>query len=338
MNDDNSGGTRRTKAGDPRARQQAAAAPGQGDAQGQANIQALAEAITNAIQGSMPTPQDQSQVIAQAVTAAINQAFQIQAQAQAQAQAAQAQASAQAQGQAAIPNLRSPFDSNDVLDLSSKTGAALYAKGSAELPEKYSGKPTELRTFITHLRARANNCRWSNIITIQKGGQNLNLLDDYGKLTRQDIDQERTTRDGAQNVSRDQQNSTMMFECIWNSISGPFAIKLSDQVDHRDGPTLFYNIIGTSHTTTFSHLHHTRNNLQNVSPKTYNYNITKMNEYINGVFQQQDATDSSLSDQEKLFYLFQAYQRIRSPNEWVSYVDSIKADFDHGNVGFKPYF
>jgi len=57
-----------------------------------------------------------------------------------------------------------------------------------------------------------------------------------------------------------------------------------------------------------------------------------MNEYINGVFQQQDATDSSLSDQEKLFYLFQAYQRIRSPNEWVSYVDSIKADFDRGNA------
>lgn len=295
-------------------------------------VQQMTQAIAQALQQSLPSAADNAAAVAQAVQAVIPDANN---QAQIIANAVQnAIQAVQPQSQAApIATYASPYDVPDVLDLTSKNGATLYANAIKELPlpSKYSGKPQELRPFITHLRMRAQDCSWSNILVIDKNGETLNLLHDYGRLDQADIDAARTERDGAQITTRQKQNARMMYECIRNSINGYILNKVSESATHRDGPSLFYAIIKASHTTTFSHLHHARSTLQAINPKTYSYDIEQTNQAIMAIYEAQDASTNGLSDDEKLFYLFQAYQRIQLPAEWSSFVTSLKTELDRGN-------
>ena len=250
-------------------------------------------------------------------------------------QAMQAQAQAQQAGQPAPPTLL-PYEGG-ALDLNSRSGQTLYLEACKPIQATYSGKLEELVLFIADLKEKARRCKWNDpahgITTFVKNNVTYNLFDDYGQLTFQDIELARTLRDNG-NDARAKQNAVMMHECIYASVTGDAKTRLISTLEHhQDGPTTFFTIISSTFTTTFNHSQSIRMSLQTLNPKKFEYNITKVNEFVrlSVPMMKHGSTGQEISNSEALFYLFNAYKRIKAPRSWVSFID-----FLENQVGKRP--
>jgi hypothetical protein len=218
-----------------------------------------------------------------------------------------------------------------MLDLSSKVGQSLYQEGSKPLDAKFSGKPEELFVFIANLKRRTQECYWNSaahgILTITVNGEYLNLLGDYGQLTTAQVEAARVIRDaGANNRSR--QNALMMSKCVYDSLTDHARTGLISEGVPQDGPTLVYQVVTATFTATFLHAQATRNALQALSPKTFQYDIRKVNNYARVAF---NAIRSALqngqevSNQEALFYFLTAYKKIKTPKAWLFHITFLES-------------
>jgi hypothetical protein len=241
----------------------------------------------------------------------------------------QGQAPAQAPAMPALTTV-SPYEGG-ALDFTSRHGANLYFEASKPLRTKYTGKPGEVRFFIADLKERASRCRWNSILTFQKNGISLDLLNDYGQLSESDVNAARILRDSDVNdptLVREKQNALMMYNCIYESLEETPKSKIIAEQIPRDGPTLFFRLMQAAHTTTFSHQFTIRERLMKLSPKAFNYDIKSMNVHVQGELQVLSASGHPLSDNEIIFLLFRAYSTIKTPHEWVSFVDNVKNRYE----------
>ena len=80
--------------------------------------------------------------------------------------------------------------------LLSRLGAQLFHNGCTPLSSKFTGKVDDLQLFLTDLETWANLCHWNHpthgILTFMIMGTTFHLLDNYRKLTADQIEAAQT--------------------------------------------------------------------------------------------------------------------------------------------------
>ena len=86
--------------------------------------------------------------------------------------------------------LTSPYEGGP-LDLASQHGSSLFHNGALTLASKFMGKVNALQLFLANLKTRAKMCHWDHpthgILMVAVDGSNYNLLEDYGKITKPQV-------------------------------------------------------------------------------------------------------------------------------------------------------
>lgn len=223
-----------------------------------------------------------------------------------------------------VPQTISPYEGGPI-DLTSRTGQSLFFEASKPLQNKFTGKSDELPLFVAELKQRARLCRWTTLLTFQVNGQNLHLLDDYGRIPRTAIDDALATR----NDLRAKQNSEMMFKCLYDSLSGDAQTRIITATVPEDGPTLFHLIMTGTYTATFAHAQATRDALLHLHPKSYQYDIVRLNAFVRLSVQAINAASGGrgTTDQEILHYLFTAYKKIKAPAIWTNHIFFLESKY-----------
>ena len=224
--------------------------------------------------------------------------------------------------------LTSPYEGGP-LDLASQHGSSLFCNGAQALASKFTGKVNALQLFLADLKTRANTCRWDHpthgILTVAAAGTEYNLLDDYGKITNEQVKAAQVARNAADASPRAKQNSQMMYECLMASITeeAKSALASRDQEFHEDSPSLFHHVVSQLFTATFSNAQATRDNLADFHPKRFQYDVIQVNNYISSAVMTLKAASSAggtIMDQEILYFQFRVYKRIKAPAEWTTHI------------------
>ena len=225
----------------------------------------------------------------------------------------------------------SPFD-GDALDLTTRSGQSLFFEGTKALPTTFSGKVEELFLFIADLKNKTTICRWdathdiintSTVGTATVPSVILNLITDYARLTKADVLAAQVSRNAPNALVRAKQNSRMMYTCLYDSVTDDAKNRMlaDDGAIVEDGPTFFYRLVTSTFTTTFSSAQSTRDQLSNLQPRRYKYEITAINNVIRIAVSKLKAsagTNESISFNEIFYYQFKIYKKIRSPTDWIT--------------------
>jgi len=93
-----------------------------------------------------------------------------------------------------------------------------------------------------------------------------------------------------------------------------------------NGPTQFYTIVTGTFTATFLHAQSMQEQLMTLYLKKFNYDVTKINDFIQVTFQAIDAVTPAtpVSDQEALFLIFRVYNQIKTPSKWLSHIHHLE--------------
>jgi hypothetical protein len=219
------------------------------------------------------------------------------------------------------PNQLVPYDGG-ALDLTTKVGQSLYFEGKQPLPSKFNGKIETFYPFLTELSHRARSCCWDSpehgILSIPCGDTHVNLLEDFGRLTAEDVEAARIACDNGNDVFS-QQNARMMYESLWTSFTEDAKDKLvSEGPQLADGPTLFFKVANETATATFSSAQATRDQIWNLCPSRFKYNIPAINNFLKLATKKLLAAQQQVSEQEISYFQFKTYKKIRSPAEWTT--------------------
>ena len=160
----------------------------------------------------------------------------IDAIAQAVAQAVQQQ---QPANPPAIPFAKTPSKAiTDIIDLSTKTGAAIYKENTQSLPTKFSFSSPNIPVLLDELTTRASAAGWGTLFDVTVGPANqqvaLNLLTDHGRITYDECKAEGQTYIAEHN--RRAQNNYQLFECLRASLDTDSKDKLAaEETKYKNG-------------------------------------------------------------------------------------------------------
>ena len=111
----------------------------------------------------------------------------------------------------------------DVLDYSTSQDSKIYNSGIAPLSATpYNLEPEGLHSFLSKLRTRSSKMGWKNIMNIPEdilsddNKQTKNILDQYGEVTMEEIDNHVISYQGE--PARTAQNCTMLYHCLISSV------------------------------------------------------------------------------------------------------------------------
>jgi hypothetical protein len=126
-------------------------------------------------------------------------------------------------------NTPGTFKANELIDYSSRTGTALFQDGVKSLYDdetKFDLNNERVMNFIDKVKARVGKMGWNHatqgITTYQVNGQDVDLIQNYGLIELQEIqDQSKPwyEHNGAKINQRAAQNNTQFFEMLMNSLS-----------------------------------------------------------------------------------------------------------------------
>ena len=143
-------------------------------------------------------------------------------------------------GQAAVARiLISPWQGT--IDLSTKTGKALWDEGIKPLETKFSGLGKDVVRFLADVKNRVDKCEWMDIVTFDN---DRDLLNNWGRITKEEVIEARDTRDLLQvtnlQEARPQINALMMFHFLYDSLGTVPQKKISTRLAsiQQDGPLL----------------------------------------------------------------------------------------------------
>lgn len=243
-----------------------------------------------------------------------------------------------AQPAAAHAPLYDLFDNGTPFDMNSRAGSSAMSIASAALSEKWDGSATKLPTFLLSLKQRAQDVKWDApaphgiLMFPDNDGNNCNLLDSYHSISPVTIEQVRAARTDF----RSSQNSRAMFSCLFQSIEGDIRSVLFEQDGntpaHQDGPTLFKRIVDMTATSSLQVSMQAIRQLQDLDPSDYKFNIAALNTKATQLFTLATTTARALSDAERTQFLLNAYNRIKQPAVWATWVSNKIEQFDDGHL------
>jgi hypothetical protein len=229
------------------------------------------------------------------------------------------------------------------INLASTRGATTFNNGASALSAKFSGRTVKLFPFIIDLKERAIKCRWYDathgILNIINANGTADILDNYGSFTLVHLEAVSTALSNG-NDTRQKQNALMMYQCLANSLTlegtAIFSMYLTDPTSAQYGPLLFWRITQASYTTTQAHANNARQQLADLNPKSFGYDITKLNSYVRQLVStvRSSANNQHISDAELSFALMTAYKRIHAPFDWVIWLST--AHYSEQSTTMKP--
>ena len=227
-----------------------------------------------------------------------------------------------------------------LLNYGTSEGMKIFNSATEGLSTKYNGNTNDMHVFLKNVRERAHSFGWNSILDIPnegEGGGTKNLIDHYGLITLETIQQHALTYESA--LGRNAQNSTQMYKFLYASISEETKLMvLSDQSDYtitsgdtvtQNGPAFLKVIIRNTTVDTRSTVFHIRENLNHLD--TYmaeaTYDIDIFNQYVTSQIEQLAARGEASSD--LLINLFSAYMAVPD-KKFVEYIEKQKDKYDEG--------
>ena len=227
------------------------------------------------------------------------------------------------------------FDTSTPFDLSSRSGSAAMAKASSALGSTWDGSIDKLPPFLTALKTRAREAKWNapapyGILLYLVNGTSVNLLSDFHSVPESTIDTDRLARTDPRAI----QNSRAMFFALSASIDGDLQNTIFTQdgniPDIEDGPLLFKRMLHTTVAASSQVSMQALRDLQDLNPCDYSYNISIVNTRAAHLFTLATTGARILSDGERIQLLLTAYNRIRQPAAWATWVANKTEAFDAG--------
>ena len=227
------------------------------------------------------------------------------------------------------------FDDATPFDLSSREGSAAMAKASSPLTSSWDGSIDKLPPFLTALKTRSREARWNapspnGILLFNVNGTDHHLLHDFHNIPETTLD----TAHIARTAPRAVQNSRAMFFALSASIDGDLQNTIFTQdgniPDIEDGPLLFKRMLQTTVAASSQVSMQALRDLQDLNPVDYGYNISVINTRAAHLFTLATTGARILSDGERIQLLLTAYNRIRQPAAWSTWVANKTEAFDAG--------
>lgn len=229
------------------------------------------------------------------------------------------------------------IDTAQPIDYGSSSGAKIYKNSTSPLPVKFDMEPESIFTFNDVLKDRCVSAAWStplaDILTIPAGGINLNLIDNYGEITLQQVRDHCATF--VNQESRRSQHSYQMYECLVNSLTDVARVKIAPDSDQytvngvRCGPLLYKYMMAKATIDTRATLSFIRENISNLNTyiTTVSSNITTFNEYVKR--QQLSLAARGGVTHDLMTNLWKAYLNV-SDRDFVEFIKRKKDAYDEG--------
>lgn len=223
------------------------------------------------------------------------------------------------------------------IDYGSSSGAKIFKNSTSPLPVKFDMEPESIFTFNDVLKDRCVSAAWStplaDILTIPVDGIHLNLIDNYGEITQQQVRDHCATYVHQQ--SRRSQHSYQMYECLVNSLTESARVKIAPDSEQytingvRCGPLLYRYIMAKATIDTRATLSFIRENISNLDSyiTTVSSNITTFNEYVKR--QRLSLTARGGVTHDLMTNLWKAYLNA-SDRDFVEFIKRKKDAYDEG--------
>lgn len=224
--------------------------------------------------------------------------------------------------------LLSPWDGD--LDLSTKTGKALWDEGIRPLENKFSGEGRDLVCFLADVSIRVNKCKWIDILTFN----NKSLLTHYGDIPLSDVENARLLREQAQVASlrdaRPKINALMMFHFLYDSLGPLPQKKVSTTLTtiKSDGPLLLKMVLDQTFVATQASTYAIKERFYELSLKKYKWNVQALNQDVREKLADLIAAGHASDNTDIMISLFRAYKTANNEeflhaveywkNEWSS--------------------
>lgn len=231
---------------------------------------------------------------------------------------------------ALTPNL---VNVNDVIDYSTKEGMLLFKTATDPLPVSYDGESRNIILFIEEVKARAQSSGWSNIVSFTVGADTLNIFNDHGRYTMDQLNAHVATY--VNTNTRAAQNSMQMYLCLSKSITDEGKAKLANEAASytingiTSGPLFFKLMVSKAivdNNSTTSHLKEQLASLD-VYMQSVNSNIKEFNIYVKNCKTALLARGERVDD--LLISLFKGY-KAASDEEFREYIKRRREDYDDG--------
>ena len=225
--------------------------------------------------------------------------------------------------------LFSPWDGD--IDLSQKTGKALWDEGIRPLENKFSGNGRDLVRFLADVTNRAKKCKWQSILTIS----GKNLLTSYGEIHTYEVEAARAQRLAAPVTTlaeaRPRVNTLMMYYFIYDSLGAVPQKKLSTKLAaiDQDGPLLLKTVLDQTFVATQASTFAIKEKFYTLSLKQYKWNVQLLNQDVREKMVDLFAAGNASDETDILISLFRAY-KTASNEEFLNAVDYWKNEWSSG--------
>ena len=241
------------------------------------------------------------------------------------------------------------FTNNTPFNLDSRAGATAFKQSSSPLDFEWDGSIQNFPPFMLALRSRAQEVKWGaplphGILTyavptglpvppgMQPVTTNRNLLTEYHTITEDVVEAARTARIDDRAI----QNSTAMYKCLTRSITGDLSTTMFDQdgnmLSHHDGPSLLMKLLSFTMASSIQLSIQTVNQINNLEPADYQFNIPNINSKINHLFILATTGHRTLSDGKKMQHILTTYAKIKQPVAWAQWIQAQMDFFDNGQL------
>ena len=234
-----------------------------------------------------------------------------------------------------------------VLDYSTKEGKSHYKAATAKISEDlYDCSPEGFYQYLKSLEKRANEFGWSKpggllFVSPRPNATPKNLLEDYGQITLERIQQEENAKINQQN--RRAQDDRMLFECIMNSLStvGQAKVNIHEKEYMLGNPklpsglALLKVLIRESYLDSNATTGMIRTKLANLDSymSPCGHDITKFNTYVMYLVQALQARGDTTTD--LLTNLFRGCAAC-SDSSFVSYIADKQSEWEEGTKELTP--
>jgi hypothetical protein len=227
--------------------------------------------------------------------------------------------------------LLSPWDGD--LDLSQKTGKALWDEGIKPLENKFSGNGRDLVRFLADVTNRTKKCKWQAQLTI--AGKN--LLTNYGEITIAEVEAARALRLAAPVTSladaRPKVNALMLYFFIYDSLGEVPQKKLSTKLSYidQDGPLLLKVVLDQTFVATQASTFAIKEKFYALTLKQYKWNVQLLNQDVREKLVDLLAAGNASDETDILISLFRAYKTATN-EEFLHAVDYWKNEWSAGSL------
>ena len=234
------------------------------------------------------------------------------------------------------------------INLTQRTGIALYQKGCKALPIKFDRLAKSLPSFLAALNLRATMCQWTNILTIEDDGNTpRHMITHHGSLTQANVDMGVTewknnaakpqppavghiTEVEAQTIIK----SKMLFNCLRESLTNTYLTSLTVILPtmEEDGPKFLYYMITKTHVTMVLSTCDLLEDINTLDFKKHRYDVLKLHAAFDSLVAQLTANKAEPSELNQMMYLLQAYKTNSSNETFLRHVDNLESDWSRGVI------